>query len=254
MNVYESDRLLAEYLLFHYGRPEEILPWRDGPHGALGFAQRVVSEMFAPLPEEGRALDIGCAVGRSTFELARACGEVIGIDYSRRFIEAAEQLRAAGEIVSPRVDEGVCATLLTLQVPDYRCGIEPERVAFEVGNAESLRSGLGSFDAVLAANLLCRLPSPQRFLAQLPSLVKPGGQLVLTTPSTWMEDYTPRAHWLGGIEREGVCQTTLEGLHAVLDADFELEKTLDLPFLIREHGRKYQWSVAQGTRWRRRQA
>ena len=29
--------------------------------------------------------------------------------------------------------------------------------------------------AVLAANLLCRLPDPQRFLARLPSLIKPGG-------------------------------------------------------------------------------
>ena len=249
MNVYETDRLLAEYLLFHYGTPEQILPWPDGPVGALGFARRVVGEMFGPLPVEGRALDVGCAVGRSTFELARQCREAIGIDYSRRFIEAAEQLRQSGEIRTSRVEEGECATPLTLRVPDFP---PPGVVSFEVGNAEALRGDLGPFDALLATNLLCRLPAPQRFLAQLPALVKPGGQLVLTTPATWMEEHTPRAHWLGGIEREGVCQTTLEGLHAALDRDFELEKVADLPFLIREHSRKYQWSVAQGTRWRRR--
>jgi len=254
MNVYETDRLLAEYLLFHYGTPEEILPWPGGPVEALGFPQRVVSQLFEPLPAEGRALDVGCAVGRSTFELARQCREAIGIDYSRRFIEAAEQLRQMGEIHTSRVDEGECATPLTLRVPgepdSSRSGIGG--LSFEVGNAEALRDGLGAFDALLAANLLCRLPSPLRFLAQLPALVKPGGQLVLTTPATWMEEHTPRAHWLGGIEREGVCQTTLEGLHAALARDFELEKVADLPFLIREHSRKYQWSVAQGTRWRRR--
>ena len=38
---------------------------------------------------------------------------------------------------------------------------------------------LGSFDAVLAANLLCRLPDPLAFLLRLggaDALVKPGGR------------------------------------------------------------------------------
>ena len=61
------------------------------------------------LPAGRRALDLGCAVGRSTFELARFC-EVIGIDYSARFIEAANVLRAAGEIEYRRADEGSLAT------------------------------------------------------------------------------------------------------------------------------------------------
>lgn len=37
----------------------------------------------------GRALDLGCAVGRSTFELAREYGEVVGIDISQTFIDGA---------------------------------------------------------------------------------------------------------------------------------------------------------------------
>jgi 2-polyprenyl-3-methyl-5-hydroxy-6-metoxy-1,4-benzoquinol methylase len=35
-----------------------------------------------------RALDIGCAVGRSSFELARNFKEVVGIDFSHRFVLA----------------------------------------------------------------------------------------------------------------------------------------------------------------------
>jgi hypothetical protein len=31
----------------------------------------------------GRALDLGCAVGRSSFELARSFGEVVGVDLSK---------------------------------------------------------------------------------------------------------------------------------------------------------------------------
>jgi hypothetical protein len=49
----------------------------------------------------------------------------------------------------------------------------------------------------MAVNLIDRLPKPVRFLAHLPELVVPGGQLVLASPYTWMEDYTPRRHWHG---------------------------------------------------------
>src|SRR5690349_9821624 len=84
MNPYETDKLLNEYLLFHYGSAEDILPWPDGPRGALDYAVRCVSECVdgAALGPGTRALDVGCAVGRSSFELARLCGEVIGVDWS----------------------------------------------------------------------------------------------------------------------------------------------------------------------------
>jgi len=46
--------------------------------------------------------------------------------------------------------------------------------------------------------------------------------------------------------------TTLESLSGLLGRDFGLQRTLDLPFLIREHARKFQWSVAMATVWIRR--
>lgn len=42
----------------------------------------------------GRALDLGCAVGRSTFEIAREFSEVVGIDISQTFIDGAPRGRA----------------------------------------------------------------------------------------------------------------------------------------------------------------
>jgi 2-polyprenyl-3-methyl-5-hydroxy-6-metoxy-1,4-benzoquinol methylase len=44
-----------------------------------------------------RALDIGCAVGRSTFELARQYDEVIGIDFSEAFVKECESLKRTGQ-------------------------------------------------------------------------------------------------------------------------------------------------------------
>ena len=251
MNIYETDKLLAEYLLFHYGTPEEVLPHADGPHGALGYPQRCVSECLdaARLPEKARALDLGCAVGRSTFELARHCGEVIGVDFSRRFIDAADALRCDGTLDYLRADEGALTTPCCALAP---VEIDRGRTRFETGDAMNLRADLGVFDVVLMANLIDRLREPQRCLARLAALIRPGGQLIITSPYTWLEEFTPRANWLGGFERDGQRVTTRDGLEAALADDFQLTATRDLPFLIREHARKFQWSVAEATVWRRR--
>ena len=246
MNPYETEKLLGEYLLFHYGTAAEIAPPR-GTEAALDYAVRCVTECVdaAALPAGARALDLGCAVGRSTFGLARLCGSAIGIDYSQRFIDAAETLRLAGALPFSRTDEGTLTTPLTARVPP---AVDASRVVFEVGDAMALRADLGAFDVVLMANLIDRLREPQRCLARLPALVKPGGQLVITSPYTWLEEFTPRENWLGGFEGA----TTLDGLRAALGASFDLVRTKDLPFLIREHARKFQLSIAQATVWRRK--
>ena len=104
---------------------------------------------------------------------------------------------------------------------------------------------------VLMANLIDRLREPVRCLERLPDLLKPGGLLVVTSPYTWMQEYTARQNWLGGVEVTGKPRETLDGLRSHLEPSFQLESTRDLPFLIREHARKYQWSVAQASVWRR---
>jgi putative 4-mercaptohistidine N1-methyltranferase len=250
-NPYESDRLLSEYLLFHYGEPSEVLPFEQGPVSALGYPVRCVSECLdaSRLGEGARALDLGCAVGRATFELARVCQTVVGIDYSHRFVGAAEIIRTKGALDYLRTDEGDLKTPLRALRPE---GVDPERVHFEQGDAMGLRKGMGQFDVVLMANLIDRLSAPMRCLESLEALVVPGGQLIVTSPYTWMQDYTPREHWLGGRENGGRSQSTLEGLELALGESFALEGTKDLPFLIREHVRKYQWSMAQASVWRRR--
>lgn len=241
-NVYESAKLLDEYLLFHYGSEAETLP-ADAPAGqaeALHFAVRTIVENVPARPR-ARALDLGCAVGRSTFELSAFCDEVIGIDYSHAFIAAARRLREFGEVAYQRQDEGRRHTQLVARRP---AGARPTRIDFEQGDAHGLQADLGSFDLVHAANLICRLREPARLLGRLGSLVRPGGTLVLTTPCTWLGEFTPPQNWPPG--------STLEWLREHLDSAFELEAVRDQPFLIRETARKFQWSVAQASVWARR--
>ncbi len=245
MNPYESDSLLREYLLLHFGNAEETFGGLPGPHEAVGFAQRSVSELIDPslLGPDARALDVGCAVGGACFELARHCPSVLGVDYSRGFINAASVLAESGDIESAALVEAGRLQPFTARVP---AGIDRSRTRFAVGDATALDTDLEGFDVVLAANLICRLPQPQKFLDRLPTLVKSGGQLLLTTPFTWLEDYTPPELWLG-LERPG-----LEDLTDLLSPHFDLEFSKDLPFVIREHARKFQYGVSLGTRWIRK--
>lgn len=240
--VYESDKLLAEYLLFHYGTAEEILPpgreWPPGMREALGFPQRTVAH-FSP-GHAARGLDLGCAVGRSTFEMAVFCNEVTGIDFSHAFIYAADALRRGETVAYQRVEEGSLRTPLAARMP---YDIPADRVRFQQGDAMHLPAELGAFDRVHAANLLCRLPQPRLLLDRLPSLVAPGGELVLATPCTWLEEFTPRENWPPGM--------TFDWLKSLLEPDFQLLRSSEEPFLIRETARKFQWTLSQVSVWQR---
>lgn len=249
-NLYETDKLLEEYLLLHYGTVEQVLPWAFGPREALEFPARCVTEHLAQKPG-GRALELGCSVGRACFELSVFCDEVLGIDYSQNFIRQAEELRDYRQARFTSADEG---ELRREHRYELEARFRPDRVKFEVGDATALRPDLGSFDLVLACNLLCRVPDPHAVLDRFPQLVKPNGQLLITSPYTWMEEYTPKRFWLGGYERNGEAIRSLDSLKRALLPDFELQNVVDMPFLIREHARKFQWSVAQASLWVRKAA
>ena len=54
---------------------------------------------------------------------------------------------------------------------------------------------LGQFGCVFAGNLICRLPEPMKFFQRLPGMIVPGGILVITSPYTWLQQYTPEVRW-----------------------------------------------------------
>ncbi|MEO5712659.1 MAG: putative 4-mercaptohistidine N1-methyltransferase [Luteolibacter sp.] len=240
--IYESDKLLSEYLLFHFGTAEEILPtdrtWPAGMREALDFAKRTPAHFSSS--KVARGLDLGCAVGRSAFEMAATCDEVTGIDFSHAFIRAAETLRNGGALSYERREEASISTRLEAKLP---AGVDGSKIRFLQGDAMDLPEDLGSFGRVHAANLICRLPEPKRLLDRLPSLVMPGGELVLATPCTWLEEFTPSENWpVAG---------TFEWLRQSLAPAFTLERQVEEPFLIRETARKFQWTTSLVTVWRR---
>lgn len=247
---YETEAALSQYLLFHYGLEQDLLPYAFGPKDALHFPIRCVTACLdrQALPPQARALDLGCAVGRSSFELARSCVHVTAIDNSKTFITAARHIQTNGQLEYTVLEEGQQLGMRIARRPE---DIDATRIVFCCRDAMDLDQTTSPFDVVLAANLLCRLGHPEAFLRQLPGLVAAGGQLILTSPYSWLEEFTPRRRWLGGPTGADK-KSPLALVEEILEGAFMLQRALDIPFLMREHRRKYQWGVSEASIWKRK--
>ena len=100
-------------------------------------------------------LDYGCGTGTTTCELASHVKDIRAIDISSRMIELSQ------------------AKAVSLGV---------EKVQFEVGDIFDDGYEAGSFDVILAFNMLHTVPDPQRVVERVHELLKPGATFVSVTP------------------------------------------------------------------------
>ncbi|EDQ91201.1 uncharacterized protein MONBRDRAFT_19935 [Monosiga brevicollis MX1] len=228
---YAADEVVRQYIHLHYGSGDEL------PAEARAYPTR-------------RALDIGCNVGGVAFALAERFPEVLGYDINSNAIETAQEIQETGSLQSYVREEGDIKMHFTA-TPSH----QSSRVSFKHGDALCLPPDLGNFDAVVVANVLDRLSSPGSLLGRLGGargLVKPGGLLFVSSPFSWMERYTPKDLWLGGRETFDGEVSSIDTLHASLNDNFELLEVMDMPFMLREHARKFEYVKAYATVWRHR--
>ncbi len=246
VNVYETDSLVAQYCDFQYG--EEYFGVRNF---ARACAEHAIA--FSRSTPQRRALDLGCATGRASFELARVFDEVTGIDFSARFIRAGVAMRDRGEIGWLQTQEGEIVERRSRTLEDLGLKGTAERVTFWQGDACNLKPVFEGYDLILATNLIDRLYEPKLFLETVHERLNDGGVLILTSPYTWLEEYTKKEHWLGGYyDENGEPVYTLDALEALLSDRFEKADVLDVPFVIRETARKFQHTIAQMSVWKKR--
>ncbi|HEY1057779.1 MAG TPA: putative 4-mercaptohistidine N1-methyltransferase [Limnobacter sp.] len=249
LSTYENDTLVSQYAEFHYGDPAFGVPNFAKAMADLAAAAHIRHGNGS----NGRAMDLGCATGRSSFELAKVFNTVIGIDFSAMLIQVGTRLLETGSVRYTMPDEGELVSYHERRLDDLGLADAAKRVEFWQGDACNLKGHFTGFDLILAANLIDRLYSPRRFLDDVASRLNPGGLLVLGSPYTWMEDYTPRAEWIGGFKKDGESYTTLDGLKDILGSQFELvQGPQAVPFVIRETRRKHQHTLSEVTVWKRR--
>ena len=249
-DYYDTATQLNEYLVFHYGNDAAVLPWDFGPVKALGFHKRLVGWVDKSRLHTGcRALDLGCAVGRISFELARTCESVVGVDYSTTFVESAKKIKESGLVTFQLAREGNLSTSAQVRLPS---DLVRERVSFCQGDAENLPDSLGKFDVIIMANLLDRVAHPRKVLSRLRDITQPGAQVIICSPFTWWDEFTQPEERLGGFIQDGKEVTSMDTVAELLELDFHQTKIGDEPFLIRQHERKFFMSVACVGLWIRR--
>ncbi len=244
-NEYETDELLGQYLAFHFG---------DDYFGESNYPARCAAlcrKLTAAGPQR-KALDLGCAVGRSSFELAKSFGTVTGLDLSKRFIDSAKLLQEHGEVEYFLCDQGDLGLTARARLMDFGLENLAHKVSFSVADACNLTEKYADYDLIFAGNLIVRLQNPKAFLGNLRKHLAEDGVLVISSPYTLMEKYTPRENWIGGYCQNNRPVTVLDGMREILELNFELmQEPLDLPFVIRETQRKFQHTFAEATAWRR---
>ncbi|MCG7586175.1 5-histidylcysteine sulfoxide synthase [Photobacterium sp. OFAV2-7] len=245
LNVYETDELISQYLEFHYG--DEYF---SVPNFCVNGVKQCLSEI--QLSHTAKALDIGCSVGRASFELAKTFDHVDGIDFSARFIQQAYNLSEQGEKRYTIRTEGDLVEFKSTTLAQLNYSEEVRKVNFVQGDACNLKPQFSGYDLVYASNLIDRLGDPKAFLTTIHQRINEGGYLVIASPYTWLEEYTTKANWLGGIKVHGENFTTLDGLTETLIPHFELIAVKEIPFVIRETKRKFQHSLSEMTIWRKR--
>lgn len=246
VQAYETDKVLSEYLEFHFG---------DSYFNVPNFPKAIADAALIHMNQHHnhKALDLGCAVGRTSFELSKYFDEVYAIDLSTTFINAANQLQNKLHLRYTIPIEGDILDYRECSLDQYNVTVnETKKIKFLQGDACNLKSHFNQFNLIVAANIIDRLYDPIIFLEKIHERLVINGVLLISSPYTWLEEYTDKEHWLGGIKLNGENMTSLSRMTSILEKHFILlEAPRDIPFVIRETQRKFQHSISQITIWKR---
>ena len=166
-----------------------------------------------PLP--ARLLDLGCAAGRTSFDLAESEPHslVLGIDMHLGLLRLARRA-VRGEMSYPRRRIGLVYDRRRFPVA-LRHGA---RVDFWACDALALPFAPGVAQRCVALNLLDCVADPRLLLRTMAQAVAPGGQVLIATPYDWSTRATQVEAWLGGhSQRAGHGGAGEANLHQLID-------------------------------------
>ncbi len=246
VEYYESDEIVAQYCEFHYG--QEYLGVKNFPKTIAKIAKKYSND------NTKKVLDLGCSVGRCSFELKKYFPSVTGIDFSARFIKVAIDLQEKKHINYKQKVEGDITKDKTITLKDLELEtLDMEGLEFWQGDACNLKPNFHSYDMIVAINLLDRLYDSRKFLADITSKLNSNGILIIASPFTWSEEYVDKKEWLGGKIENNTPIYSQDTLNKILLENFTIvEKPFEVEFVIQEHCRKYQHTFSLCSVWKKK--
>ncbi len=195
-------------------------------------------------PPQGPVIDVGCSVGRSTFELAqRSDGLVLGVDFNFSMLRVAQHVMRRGVVRYPRRSVG-----LIYQHREFPVSFNnTENVDFWACDATALPFPSGTFGSAVSLNVLDCVQAPLNHLRTVRDVLKRNGRLLLATPYDWSGQATSPEGWVGGHSprspgggaSEPVLRALLTpGAHAASVEGLRITAELDsVPWHVRLHDR-----------------
>jgi len=216
---------LSTYCFAHYGDldAEELFSRQSG----AGTINGLFKKSMALVPEGlgDCIVDIGCSVGRTTFELAsQSDGLVLGIDLNFGMLKVAKDIVNKGRITYPLRREGIVYERRSFPA-DFK---NLNRIDFWVCDAAALPFEGEVFSSAVSFNVLDCLWSPNEHLREISRILQPQGKAVISTPFDWSVNVTPVESWLGGHSQraphEGLGSSFLRALLSSENSPDELRR------------------------------
>jgi len=243
VDIYESDAAVSEYLEFHYGDEYFSIP-----NFPAKIARMAIS--LSAGTKQKKALELGCAVGRCSFELAKVFEEVTAIDFSTRFVKNAVLMKNSGHIKYKIKTHGDIFETKEVWAEEFDIDADVrQKVQFWQGDACNLKPHFSGYDLIVAANLIDRLYDPHKFLIDMCDRINDDGILLIASPYSWDESFTAKEKWIGG--KDGI--EPFDAISQILSMYFTIVmEPLDVEFVMRESARKYQHTISQVSAWKKK--
>ena len=161
--VYETDEAIAKYCDIHYGKIDS-------------FAKKSVEKILPYLNDiqKNSVLDLGCLVGRTSFELAKIFDNVMAIDITANLINIGVKLKNYDSL-KYRVDE----TEKSISLKDLGLENVKDKVSFMQGDACNLKGIYSGYDLIFCHDLINRLYNPIKFFEDIPKRLNINGLLII---------------------------------------------------------------------------
>lgn len=244
-SAFDSNRQhVSTYAFDHYGDldPAERENSTVIPGSILDLLKQGLSKIEERV--DGPVIDLGCAVGRTSFELAKTVDDIVlGIDMHFAMLRTAATILHEGRVVYPRRRVGI-----TFEKREFTAALEgASKVDFWLCDATCLPLDDVTFSLAASLNVLDCVQSPYDHLKEIGRILKPNGAALVSSPYDWNVNATPVEAWLGGhsqrSENHGASETMIRSLlaggeHPHIIQELELvSESESVPWTLRLHDR-----------------
>ncbi|MDN5097287.1 5-histidylcysteine sulfoxide synthase [Aliarcobacter butzleri] len=176
-NFYESDESISSYCDLYYGKDNLYTNYVD-----------LLSPYLKDL-KNSKALDLGCCVGRTSFELAKIYDEVLGIDFSANYINIGVKLKLYDFVNYKIKKQDKTFEERAISLKDFDLEKVKDKVSFMQGDACNLKEIYKDFDLIFYSSLIDKLYYPKKFLEDVSRRINKNGFFVFLSSHDWFNEH-----------------------------------------------------------------